>query len=152
MDLEQLNAMRSKYLAEKDILDTAKKQVEKSTKILEDADREFRKGLLDYLNANFARKWIKTTSCANTNTDFYKFAISFEWSHKGVCMYASQELDVCYKKMPPIVKHFRYSTLFPLTLDVVDCRCVDFSLDPVDEKEINAFLKLVEKPRDCYNG
>ena len=145
MDLQELNEIKKRYDANKAENEKAQRMLENSKQGMTKSAYEFSEAMAEYLNANFKRKWIKWLNPNDPDTEFYKFAIAFHTEGRNVTVLCSQEVDVSYKNMPPKVKHFRYSECFPMTMDCKDCALGDFSLEPVDEEKINAFIKLAIK-------
>lgn len=145
MDIQQLQEIQKSYRSKKVLGEQAQKTLDACKRGMTDDAYAFSEGLTKYLNENFKRKWIRWKNPLNPETEFFKFAICFEQSGCNVSVLCSQELDVSYKGDVPRVKHFRYSECFPMTMDCKDCSLTDFSTEPVDEKKINAFIKLAKQ-------
>ena len=68
MDSQKLNEIKKRYDADKAENEKAQRLLETSKQAMTNSAYEFSEALVEYLNANFKRKWIKWLNPNNPDT------------------------------------------------------------------------------------
>lgn len=143
---ETLTHLKECYDKQTLIIKEAEQRIDDADKTKDALLETFKDNLLEYLSANFTRKWIREIAPCS-NKEIYHFVISFE-KGSGDCLIAmsSQTLYASDDK-EPVIENARYSMCRFIYINCGGCFVEGFSLDPVDEAKIADYLKRIDHPQ-----